>query len=81
MSIHVVTAEDAPSIVVTTASAARPFAASAEPALKPNQPNHSSDAPRMTNGTLCGPSAERRSRRRGPRISAATSAIHRVPAP
>jgi hypothetical protein len=27
---------------------------SAEPALKPNQPNHSSAAPSITSGTLCG---------------------------
>ena len=30
------------------------LAPSAEPALKPNQPNHSSPAPSITNGTLCG---------------------------
>ena len=30
------------------------FAASADPALKPNQPNHSRPAPSRTNGTLCG---------------------------
>ena len=32
---------------------ARPFAASAEPALNPNHPNHRSPAPSSTNGTLC----------------------------
>ena len=31
-----------------------PLAASALPALKPNQPNHSRPAPSRTNGTLCG---------------------------
>ncbi len=31
-----------------------PLAVSAEPALNPNQPNHSSAAPSITNGTLCG---------------------------
>ena len=40
--------------VLVKASAARPLAASAEPALKPNQPNHSRPAPSMTNGRLCG---------------------------
>ena len=36
------------------ASAAEPFASSAEPALKPNQPAHSSDAPIIVIGRLCG---------------------------
>ena len=40
--------------VFVKARAARPFAASAEPALKPNQPNHSSPAPSITNGRLWG---------------------------
>ena len=44
------------SIVVVNASAAMPLAASALPALKPNQPNHSSPAPSSVNGTLCGSS-------------------------
>lgn len=39
--------------VVMKACAARPSAASAEPALKPNQPNISSDAPIITVGILC----------------------------
>ena len=34
--------------------AARPPAVSALPALKPNQPNQSSAAPRTANGRLCG---------------------------
>ena len=38
----------------TNANAATPFAASALPALKPNQPNHRRPAPRATYGTLCG---------------------------
>jgi hypothetical protein len=41
-------------IVVTQTSAAWPFADRAEPALKPNQPNHRSPAPSITNGRLCG---------------------------
>ena len=36
------------------ASAAMPFASSAEPALKPNQPVHSSEAPIMVSVRLCG---------------------------
>ena len=42
------------SIVLTKARAADAFAASALPALKPNQPNQSSAVPSRTNGTLCG---------------------------
>ena len=63
------------SIVVVKASAADGLAASALPALKPNQPNHSRPAPSSVNGTLCGSSADdgspcagrRRSRRPAPR--------------
>ncbi len=33
---------------------ASPLAASAEPALKPNQPNQSSPEPSITSGRLCG---------------------------
>ena len=36
------------------ASAAMPLASSAEPALKPNQPTHSSAAPIMVIVRLCG---------------------------
>ena len=41
-------------LVVAKASAAGPLAASAEPALKPNQPNHSMPVPSSTNGMLAG---------------------------
>src|SRR6201985_3730087 len=41
-------------LVVTQTSAAWPLAASAEPAVKPNQPNQSSAAPVITSGRLCG---------------------------
>src|SRR5512145_1905444 len=41
-------------LVVTKALAARPSAASALPALNPNQPNQRSDAPRTVKGRLCG---------------------------
>src|ERR1700752_2563717 len=41
-------------LVVMNAWAARPLAASALPALNPNQPNHSRLAPITVNGRLCG---------------------------
>src|SRR4051795_6314665 len=41
-------------LVVPNAMAAVPLAASAEPALKPNQPNQSMPVPSSTNGTLAG---------------------------
>src|SRR5438270_13343051 len=40
--------------VVANAIAAVPLAATAEPALKPNQPNQSMPVPRITNGTFAG---------------------------
>src|SRR5688572_5169962 len=40
--------------VAAKATAASPPAATAEPALKPNQPNHSRPAPRMVSGMLLG---------------------------
>src|SRR5689334_15293266 len=48
------------SIVVLKASAEMPLAASALPALKPNQPNQSTPAPSSVNGTLCGSSGAAR---------------------
>src|SRR6187455_242260 len=45
-------------IVVTNARPAIGLAATALPALKPNQPNQSSPAPRSTVGTLWGNMAE-----------------------
>jgi len=41
-------------VVLTHARPATPSAVKADPALKPNQPNHSRAAPSMTNGRLCG---------------------------
>src|SRR2546426_12007848 len=70
---HVSTAAAAAEFVLTNASAAIPFAASAEPALKPNQPNQRSPAPIRTSGTLCGDIGIRRKSRRGPRNHAATN--------
>src|SRR4029453_4834371 len=62
------------SIVVVNARAAEPLAATALPALKPNQPNHSRPAPSSVNGTLCGTSADDLKSRRLPTASAVTSA-------
>ena len=44
----------AATMVLTKASAAMPLASRFEPALKPNQPTHSSEAPTMVNVRLCG---------------------------
>src|ERR1035437_9084879 len=54
-SIQATQAKHAAVLVVTRALTATPFMARALPALKPNQPNQSSAAPRMTKGTLAGP--------------------------
>ena len=62
------------SIVVVKASAAEVLAASALPALKPNQPNQSRPAPSSMNGTLCGISADDLKSLRRPTTIAATSA-------
>src|ERR1035441_8996083 len=42
-------------LVTTKALVASPPAETADPALKPNQPNHNKEAPIMINGTLCIP--------------------------
>src|SRR5262245_45428024 len=60
--------------VAVNARAAIPFAATALPALKPNQPNQSTPAPSSVNGTLCGKSDEDGKSRRLPTTIAATSA-------
>src|SRR2546428_2651672 len=44
----------APVLVAVNALTARPLASSALPALNPNQPTHSSDAPMTVIGRLCG---------------------------
>src|SRR3989338_11059221 len=49
---HVSTAAAAAILVATNALAARAPAVSAEPALKPNHPNHNSTAPKITKGML-----------------------------
>ncbi len=50
------------------------MAASAEPPLKPSQPNQSMPAPRITKGTLCGSVVGAFSPRRLPSRSAPTMA-------
>ena len=60
-------------LVTMKALAARPFAATAEPALNPNQPNHSRPAPRTVIGTSCGSIGSPLTARR-PISSATTSA-------
>src|SRR5579863_2345458 len=52
--IHESTAHAVARYVFMKASAAEPLASSADPALKPNQPNHRSDAPTMVSVRLCG---------------------------
>ncbi len=60
-------------LVTVKALAARPPAVTADPALKPNQPNHRSPAPRTVIGTSCGSRLSPFMWRR-PIISATTSA-------
>src|SRR5206468_7230529 len=50
--IHDSAAADVAVLVATKALVASPLAASALPALNPNQPNHRSAAPTRTNGML-----------------------------
>ena len=59
-------------VVVTNVVPAIPPAPSAEPALNPYQPNHSSPAPSITNGRLCGRIGDEGQPRRLPRMSAST---------
>src|SRR5215472_8028799 len=54
IAIHARVAAAAPKCVATNALDARPDAASALPALKPNQPTHSSPAPMVEITRLCG---------------------------
>ena len=54
------------------ASAAEPSASSAEPALKPNQPNHSIEAPIIVIVRLCGVNASLPRPMRLPRMNAPT---------
>src|SRR5262245_38020887 len=67
-------ARDAAVCVTTKALVARPPALSADPALNPNQPTHSMDAPMTANGRLCGGVATFPKPERFPMISTATRA-------
>ena len=60
------TAAEVATIVLVKATPARSPAVSAEPALNPNQPNHSRAAPSSTNGRLCGRMGSRGQPRRLP---------------
>src|SRR2546427_11181357 len=71
---HATNAVAAAVLVFGNARAASPFAASAEPALNPKQPNHKSPAPSSTSGTLWGTIAVRLKSLRGPGIRAAAGA-------
>src|SRR5205807_8182818 len=70
VSIQLTAAAAAARFVTTSAFTATAFAARAPPALKPNQPNHSTDAPSITKGTLL----RRLSRRPTPSLRPMTSA-------
>src|SRR6266446_864385 len=54
VNIHARAAAAVAVLVVVKAAAASPLAASALPALNPNQPNQSRLAPRTVMGRLCG---------------------------
>ena len=54
VNIHASAAAAVANCVTNMAMPARPSAATAEPALKPNQPTHSKDAPITVSTTLCG---------------------------
>ena len=53
-NVHASTAQAVARNVLMNASDAELPASSAEPALKPNQPTHSSEAPIIVIGRLCG---------------------------
>src|SRR6185503_15196824 len=74
ITAHTTTAVDVAVLVLRKARPASGLALSALPALKPNQPVHSSPAPIKQSGKLCGGMGSLPKPRRGPRNSAATSA-------
>src|SRR5512135_1687501 len=53
-NIHASAAAAVANWVTNIAMPARPFEATADPALNPNQPTHSSDAPISVSTRLCG---------------------------
>src|ERR1043166_955359 len=72
--IHVIDAMAVARCVTTKALVASAPEAIADPALKPNQPNHSKDAPSTTMVASCGSSCSRPNPSRLPSTSAHTSA-------
>ena len=66
-------AAPAATCVLSSASPAIPFAASADPALNPNQPNHKSPEPSITSGSECGRIESRRHPTRFPSTRASAS--------
>src|SRR5579862_3830713 len=76
IAVHVHIATDAAMSVLTNACAAIPLAASADPALKPNQPNHSNPVPSPTKATLCGTLVSPGANLRAPTIQTEASAAN-----
>src|SRR5207237_10713261 len=76
LASHVRIAMDPAMSVFTKACAATPFAASAEPALNPNHPNHSRPVPSATNATLCGSSFSSDPKCRAPTTQTEASAAN-----
>src|SRR3989442_13799960 len=74
VNIQLAAAPAAARFVTTNAFTARAFAARALPALNPNQPNHSTEAPRITYGMLFGRLSRRSTPFRRPMTSAAATA-------
>src|SRR5881396_2998403 len=72
--IQLTVAPAAARFVTTSALTARAFAASALPALKPNHPNHNTEAPRITYGMLFGRLSSRSTPSLRPMTSAAATA-------
>src|SRR5688500_12891703 len=73
-NVHTTSVAAGASMVVTHATPAMLLAASALPALKPNQPTHRSPLPSSVRGTLCGNSGDDLYSWRLPTTTAATSA-------
>src|SRR3989442_3351254 len=74
VSIQLTAAPAAARFVTTSAFTASSFALRALPALKPNHPNHSTEAPRITYGMLFGRLSRRSMPWRRPITSAAAAA-------
>src|SRR5438128_12186651 len=74
VSIQLTAAPAAAKFVTTSAFTASAFAARALPALKPNHPNQSTEAPKMTYGMLFGRLSKRSIPWRRPMTSAAATA-------